>query len=287
MHTAIGVFASRNEAEDAYKVLVERHVPPREIVYLTRTDDPAATTRKKISSAVGGILGAAGGMTAGIGAAMLFAVPEIGQIVALGAGAAALLGVAGAGAASRSRDAVNDTAVRPTPGHQCADDVTFFRSVLAEGHHLIVVRSASQEVANVANGVLSKVGMNMQEPTSTKMRASGRRVEDIVIIDLSGRITFVDGSGSLRQLVRQSLDQGHRKIVFNMRDVEYVDSSGLGELVKSYTTVRSNGGQLKLAEVSQRVNDLLRVTKLYLVLEIEPDEAAAVQSFTDAAQGAA
>ena len=150
MHTAIGVFASRNEAEEAYKLLVERHVPPREIVYLTPTDNQATTTSKKISSAVGGVLGAAGGMTAGIGAAMLFAVPGIGQVVALGAGAAALLGLAGAGAASRNRATVDDTTVKPTPGHICAEDVEFFRSVLAEGRNLIVVRCASQEVANVA-----------------------------------------------------------------------------------------------------------------------------------------
>jgi anti-sigma B factor antagonist len=289
LHTAIGVFASRDEAEQAYKLLVERHVPPREIVYLTRSDGKAATASKKISSVIGGVLGAAGGMTAGIGAAMLFAVPGIGQVVALGAGAAALLGLAGAGAAARSRTTVDDTSVKPTPGHLCAEDVEFFRSVLADGHHLIVVRSASQEVANVANGVLSKTGMNMQELTPTTMQASRRQVDDIVIIDLVGRITFVDGSGALRQLVRESIDQGQKKILFNMRGVEYVDSSGLGELVKSYTSVRSNGGHLKLVQASQRVQDLLRVTKLYLVLEIEPDEASALQSFRDAgaAQGAA
>lgn len=289
MHTAIGVFASRSDAENAYKLLVERHVPPREIVYLTRSDGEAATTSKKINSAVGGVLGAAGGMTAGIGAAMLFAVPGIGQVVALGAGAAALLGLAGAGAASRNRSAGDDTTVRPTPGHMCTEDVDFFRAVLAEGHNLIVVRSASQEVANVANGVLSKLGINMQEPTSTRMQASRRQVDDIVVIDLSGRITFVDGSGALRELVRQSLDEGHRRILLNMREVEHVDSSGLGELVKSYTTLRNHGGNLKLVSVSQRVHDLLHVTKLYLVLEMEPDEATAIQSFRDAgaAQGAA
>jgi anti-sigma B factor antagonist len=288
LHTAIGVFASRGEAEDAYKLLVERHVPPREIIYLTRSDGQG-TTSKKISSAVGGVLGAAGGMTAGIGAAMLFAVPGIGQVVAIGVGAAALLGLAGAGAASRSRTTVDDTSVQPTPDHTCSEDVELFRSVLAEGHNLIVVRSTSQEVANVANGVLSKLGMNMQEHTPTRMQASRRQVDNIVMIDLSGRITFVDGSGALRQLVRESLDQGQKKILLNMRDVEHVDSSGLGELVKSFTTVRSHGGDLKLVDVSQRVHDLLRVTKLYLVLEVEPDEATAIQSFRDAdtAQGAA
>jgi anti-sigma B factor antagonist len=279
LYTALGVFASRNEAEAAYRMLLERHVPPREIVYLTRTDDQGATTSKKISSALGGVLGAAGGMTAGIGAAMLLAVPGIGQVVALGAGAAALLGFAGAGAASHSRADLDDSIVRPTPGQDCPDDVALFRRVLSEGHNLIVVRSPSQEIANVANGVLSRLGLNIQEHLPAKMHVSRRQLDDIAVISFGGQITFLDGSSGLRQLVRETLDQGFKKIVFNMRDVDYLDSSGLGELVKSYTTVHSNGGQLKLAEVNPRVQELLQITKLHLVLESEPDEASAIQSF--------
>lgn len=279
MYTALGVFASRNEAEAAYRLLLERHVPPREIVYLTPTDDQGSTSSKKINSALGGVLGAAGGMTAGIGAAMLFAVPGIGQVVALGAGAAALLGFAGAGAASHSRADLDDSIVRPTSGHDCPDDVELFRRVLSEGHNLIVVRSPSQEIANVANGVLSRLGLNIQEHLPAKMHVSRRQLDDIAVITFGGQITFLDGSSGLRQLVRETLDQGYKKIVFNMRDVDYLDSSGLGELVKSYTTVHSNGGQLKLAEVSPRVQELLQITKLHLVLESEPDESSAIQAF--------
>ncbi len=290
MHNAIGVFASRDKAEDAYKMLVERHVPPKEIVYLTRSEGQGATVGKELGATVGGFLGVAGGMTAGVGTAILLAVPGIGQVVALGFGAAALLGLAGAGAGSAlGKTAADDTVVQPTPDDQCAEDVAFFRKVLAEGHSLVVVRSESQEVANVANGVLSLLGMNIQEHTPVRMQVSRRQVADIAIIDVSGRITFTDGSAAVRQLVRESLEQGHKKILFNMRGVGYIDSSGLGELVKSYTTVRSNGGQLKLVEVSQRVHDLLHMTKLHLVLEIESDEATAIQSFASAtsAHGAA
>ena len=89
--------------------------------------------------------------------------------------------------------------------------------------------------------------------------------------------------------MREVLEQGNRKILFNLHEVGYIDSSGLGEIVKSYTTVRSQGGQLKLVQVSQRVHDLLHMTRLHLVLEIEPDEATAIQSFkaNSLAQGSA
>lgn len=280
MHTAIGVFDTRDGAAAAYEKLLERYVPPQEIIYLTRPEEEDAAAGSKFGVKVGGLTGIATGMTVGVGAAVLLAVPGIGQVAALGFGAAALLGLAGAGAGSAMRKtAVDDVTVRPTHPHKCSEDVEFFRKVLAEGHSLIVVRSESQEVANVANGVFNRLGMNMPEQTPTRMQATQRQVDDVVIVDVSGRITLGEGSAFLRQVVRENLEQGNRKILFNLQDVSYIDSSGLGELIKSYTTVRSHGGQLKLVQVSQRVHDLLRVTKLHLVLEIEPDEVTAIQSF--------
>lgn len=279
MHTAIGVFSTRDAAAAAYEKLLERYVPPQEIVYLTQPE-AEDTAGKKLGVKVGGLTGIATGITVGVGAAVLFAVPGLGQVVALGLGAAALLGLAGAGAGSTAgKPAADDVKVRPTPGHKCSEDIEFFRHVLAEGHSLIVVRSESQEVANVANGVFSRLGINIPEHTPIRMQTSRRQIEDVVIIDVSGRITLGEGSALLRHVVRENLEQGNKKILFNLHDVGYLDSSGLGELIKSFTTVRSQGGQLKLVQVSQRVHDLLRMTKLHLVLEIEPDEATAIESF--------
>jgi anti-sigma B factor antagonist len=281
LHTAIGVFDTRDGAAAAYEKLLERYVPPQEIVYLTRPEEEDSSAGKKLGVKVGGLTGIATGMTVGVGAAVFFAVPGIGQVVALGFGAAALLGLAGAGAGSAMRKtAADDVTVRPTPHRKCSEDVELFRKVLTEGHSLIVVRSESQEVANVANGVFNRLGMNMPEHTPIRMQAAQRQLDDVVIVDVSGRITLGEGSAVLRQVVRENLEQGHRKILFNLHDVGYIDSSGLGELIKLYTTVRGQGGQLKLVQVSERVRDLLHMTKLHLVLEIEPDEAAAIQSFT-------
>ncbi len=280
MHTAIGVFPTRESAEGAFKKLVEYHVPWEEIVYLCRSASHDEAARKRLGATIGSLTGIATGMTAGLGAAMLLFVPGIGQVIAFGVGAAALLGVAGARAGvALGKAAGGEDQIEPTPFERCSEDVEFFRKVLAEGQSLIVVRSESQEVANVANGVLSRMGINPQQRTPVKMQVAKRQIGDIAVIDIAGRITFGEESSALRQLVRETLENGGRKIVFNLQGVSYVDSSGLGELVRSYMTVHGLGGTMKLAGVRDRVLDLLEMTKLNLVLEIEPDEASAIQSF--------
>lgn len=286
MHTAIGVFDSRGGAEEAYKTLLERYVPPQEILYLTRSHGESVAPGKERGAKVGGLMGVATGMTAGVGAAVLLAIPGIGQVAAIGFGAAALLGLAGAGAGSAlGKTATDDSMVQPTADEKCHEDFEFFRRILAEGHSLIVVRSESQEVANVANRVLSHLGINMEEHTRGQMQTVRRQIADVAVVDVSGRITLGEGSVALRQLVRETLEQGHKKILFNLHEVGYIDSSGLGEIVKSYTTVRSQGGQMKLVQVSHQVHDLLKMTKLHLVLEIEPDEASALESFSNSRFG--
>ena len=282
MHTAIGVFSTRDRAEQAYKELVERKVLAGEIVFLSRSESQDAIVGKELGATVGGFMGVATGMTAGVGAAMLLVVPGIGQVVALGFGAAALLGLAGAGAGSAiGKVTANDSSIAPTPDEQCAEDVEFFRKVLAERRSLVVVRSESGETAKTANEVLGRFGIGIQQNVPLRMSVERRQVADIAIVDVTGRITFGEESEALRSIVRDLIESGNKKILLNLHNVGYIDSSGLGELVKSYTTVRSNGGQLKLVEVSKRVHDLLHMTKLHLVLAIEPDEATAIQAFGD------
>jgi anti-sigma B factor antagonist len=112
------------------------------------------------------------------------------------------------------------------------------------------------------------------------MRAETRQVADVTVVDVSGRITLGEGNVMLREVVRQLVEAGHKKIAMNLHEVGYVDSSGLGELVKAYTTVHNHGGQLKLVNPSKRVQDLLQVTNLSAVFTIEADEASAIQSFS-------
>jgi anti-sigma B factor antagonist len=111
------------------------------------------------------------------------------------------------------------------------------------------------------------------------MRASSRQVNGITIVDLSGRITLGEGSAVLRDAIRDLVSKGYKQILLNLGDVTYIDSSGIGELVSAYTTVRNQGGELKLLNLTKRVHDLLQITKLYTIFDIKDDEAAAIQSF--------
>jgi anti-sigma B factor antagonist len=111
------------------------------------------------------------------------------------------------------------------------------------------------------------------------MKTSTRTVNGIVIVDLSGRITLGEGSVLLRDLVRDLVTKGQRKILLNLGDVTYIDSSGIGELVSAFTTVRNQGGELKLLNLTKKVHDLLQITKLYTVFDVKDDEAAAVAAF--------
>jgi anti-sigma B factor antagonist len=111
------------------------------------------------------------------------------------------------------------------------------------------------------------------------MKASSRQVDGITVVDLSGRITLGEGSVVLRDTVRDLLAKGDRKMLLNLGEVTYIDSSGIGELVSAFTTVRNQGGELKLLNLTKKVHDLLQITKLYTVFDIKDDEAAAISSF--------
>lgn len=106
-----------------------------------------------------------------------------------------------------------------------------------------------------------------------------RQVDGVSIMDLSGRITLGEGSVTLRDAVRDVLNKGSKKILLNLGDVDYIDSSGLGELVSAYTAVKNQGGEMKLLNLTKKVKDLLQITKLYTVFDVNDDEAAAVASF--------
>lgn len=282
METAIGVFSSRDRAEEAVKELLQQGVPEQSIVFLSRSERETEAVAKQFGAAVGGFVGGAAGMTAGVVAASLL-LPGIGTVFALGFGAAALLGLAGAGAGSAVSAGVTQDRQTPQPTafERSADDAAFFREVLKEGRSLIVVSTESPEIAKSACGVLDRLGLGIHGKTPVKMQTSSRQIEDVVVLDISGRITVGEGNVMLREIVRELSDKGNRRIVLNLSEVSYIDSSGLGELVKTHTTIRNRGGQLKLTNLNKRVHDLLQLTSLAAVFDIQKDEAGAVQSFSD------
>ena len=111
------------------------------------------------------------------------------------------------------------------------------------------------------------------------MKASNRQVDGVTVVDMSGRITLGEGSVILRDTIRDLVGKGQKKILLNLGDVTYIDSSGIGELVSAFTAVRREGGELKLLKLTKKVHDLLQITKLYTVFDIKDDETTAIKSF--------
>jgi len=112
------------------------------------------------------------------------------------------------------------------------------------------------------------------------MTITERRHDDVVILDIDGKILLGEGDVQLREAIRRLLQSGVRKILLNLANVPYMDSAGLGELVRAYTTVRREGGELKLLGLTARIQDLLTITKLISVFESFDSEEAALKSFT-------
>jgi anti-sigma B factor antagonist len=113
------------------------------------------------------------------------------------------------------------------------------------------------------------------------MKASTRQKQDIIIVDLSGQIKLGEGSSVLRDTVKDLLGKGRKKILLNLADINYIDSSGVGELVSAFTSVRNQGGELKLLHLTKKVHDILQITKLYTVFVVKDDEAEAIAAFNN------
>jgi len=111
------------------------------------------------------------------------------------------------------------------------------------------------------------------------VKMSHRQVGDVTVVDAAGRITLGEGASVFRDMIRDLSTKGNKKILVNLSEVSYIDSSGIGEMVSSFTTVTNHGGQLKLLGLTKRVKDLLQITKLYTVFEVFDDESSAVRSF--------
>ena len=106
-----------------------------------------------------------------------------------------------------------------------------------------------------------------------------REVDGVTVLDLSGRITLGEGSVQIRDAIRDLISKGQKSILLNLGDVNYIDSSGLGELVSAFTTSKNQGADLKLLHLTKKVHDHLQLTKLYTVFDVKDDEASAIASF--------
>src|ERR1700733_12172545 len=278
METTIGVFNSRDRAEKALRELLRSEVPKESIVFLTSSETEAASLAIEFGALAGGVAGGAAGVTGALVVTTLFLIPGFGPALALGIGATALLGLAGAGIGSvAAKSAATDhTIPQPMPDNKEAE---LFRSVLREGRSLIIVRTNYHDVARAACSILDRMGLSFQQPPNLKMHANTREVGEVTVVDIRGRITLGEGNVILRDIVRGLVREGKTKIVLNLTGVEHIDSAGVGELVGSHTSVQRAGGKLKMANPGTRVQDMLKMTSLNTVFDIHHDEASAISSF--------
>jgi len=116
------------------------------------------------------------------------------------------------------------------------------------------------------------------------MQIEERTVGDVMVLDVRGKVTLGEGDEMLKDKVNSLVNQGHKKIVLNLAEVPYIDSAGLGEIVRTYTTVSRQGGSLKLLNLTKRITDLLSITKLLTVFETYDSETEAIRSFSASAK---
>jgi anti-sigma B factor antagonist len=280
LETAIGVFSSRHGAEEALKQLRQRGVPEEAIVFLTWSENEAKVAARRLATIAGLKSGAADASVA----IAEFLLPGLGTVFALGFGKVTLLRLAAVRAASAVGLRVMDGEKIP----QSVADVTseekskyaaFFREVLKEGRSLVVVRTESMELVASACAILDRLGLGLEERTSSELRITSRQVGEAVVIEMSGRIKVGEGNLLLREMVGNLAESGKKNLVLNLGEVTYMDSSGLGELVKTHTTIRNLKGEVKLVNLSKRVEELLQMTKLSSIFDIYQDEASAIGSF--------
>jgi anti-sigma B factor antagonist len=277
---AIGIFDSTERAEQAVKELRQNQIPGQAIIFLTGSENEAMSFANELGAYVGGVMGGAVQFTAGQIGSALAMVPGFGQVYAIGLGAAALLhylgSKVGATAVKRSLEASRFKLTEP---EQSAIDTAYFVDVLKHGRSIVMVQTKFRDVAAEATAILDRLGLGKQTPTASKGESSTRQVEGVSIVDLRGRIDFGDGSTRLREILGDLMTRGKTKVLLNMKDVDFVDSSGIGEMVRGHVQLAKIGGQLKLVNLSKHVNMLLQVTRLNKVFEIFGNELDGIKSF--------
>jgi anti-sigma B factor antagonist len=133
-----------------------------------------------------------------------------------------------------------------------------------------------------ADGSKKSIGQLSRNATggmSMTIQSSTRLVNGVAIVDISGQLRLGEGTGRLREVVQQLAQDGYRKILLNLAGVTHIDSSGIGELMMNYTTLRNQGGELKLMNLNKNVHNLLQITRLFTVFDVHDDQASALKSF--------
>jgi len=268
MKTAVGVFSRLDRAEQAIRALLTNKVPAERITFLTRSEPAAASIGKHLEGQ--GMLQLHTGTPARFS---VLSVSGIGPVLVQGPDVSDIFDQPGRAGGPAANDPWRQTSA--SPGSE--DDAAFFRRMLLEGCSVIVVRSDSHQVAMAAVEVLDELSLGIRKPAPGKSDVSIRQLPHAAVATFSGKLALDDGCHLLRETVRALLDGGQRRILLNLEQVNYLDSAGLGELVRTHVAARGRGGHLTLVNPSPNVRHLLRLTKVDQVFDIAPDELTAIE----------
>jgi anti-sigma B factor antagonist len=267
MRTAVGVFADRDRAEEAIRKLLQHRVPPERITFLTRSEPEARGVGQHLQDAADSPHGSPAPMRFSV-----LSLPGVGPVLVQGPDVKDLFDQAIPENNSASGAPSPNAPWRTAP----EDDASFFCRVLNDGCSVIVVRSDSHAIASAACEVLDKLSLGIRKSAAAKSGVTVRQVPGAAVAAFSGKIALDEGCLLLRETVRAFLDGGQRRILLNLELVDFLDSAGLGELVRTHVAVRGRGGQLTLINPASNVRQLLRITKVDQVFDIAPNELSAL-----------
>jgi anti-sigma B factor antagonist len=272
MKTAIGVFADRTRAEEAIRKLLANHVPPERITFLTRSEPEAHSFGKHLAASDN-----AAQQSATPAHLTVVSIPGIGNVFVQGPEIKALAEVSASHASTASaRPPANDPGRNLSSLAGAEDDAAFFRRVLLDGCSVIMVRSDSNSVATAACEVLDRLSLGIRKTAAGKSGVAVRQIPGAAVATFSGKLALDEGCRLLRETIRALLDAGQIRILLNLERLEFLDSAGLGELVRTHVAVRARGGQLTLIRPAPNVFQLFRVTKVDQVFDIAHDELSAL-----------
>lgn len=277
MKTAVGVFSNLDRAEQAVRALLKNRVPAERITFLTRSEPEADSIGNHLYSEFGSV-------NAGTPARFsVISVSGIGPVLVQGPDVTDIFDRPSREHTSPHRAPASNDPWRQTPvAHGSDDDAAFFRRMLTEGCSVIVVRTDSNQIAMAAVEVLDKLSLGIAKSPGGRGNVSVRQVPGAAIATFSGKLALDDGCLLLRETIRALLDSNQLRILLNLERLDFLDSAGLGELVRTHVAVRSRGGQLTLVNPSPNVRQLLQVTKVDRVFDIAPDELTALNRFPKA-----
>jgi len=274
MKTAVGVFSNLDRAEQAVRALLKNRVPAERITFLTRSEPEANSIGNHLYS--DSALQNSGTPSR----FSVISVSGIGPVLVQGPDVSDILDHPRRVDSSTDRATVSNDPWRQTPvAHGSDDDAAFFCRMLIEGCSVIVVRTDSNQIAMAAVEVLDKLSLGVAKTSKGRGHVSVRQVPGAAIATLSGKLALDDGCLLLRETIRALLDANQLRILLNLERLDFLDSAGLGELVRTHVAVRSRGGQLTLVNPSPNIRHLLQVTRVDRVFEIAPDELTALNKF--------